>query len=522
MVNAPGTSTCTVILTAAASNAAGGVDSEKSSLSMTNTNVSVSSGEPAAALNTEQDSSVTIASSSLRQNGSELGAKIEGSPATVNGLRVEMVNNSSTSPALLIGNESSALSLAHLEIGGTWTGMGVNALGGDLTLADSRVTESPLSSSAALRYDGTAGGRGLFVQRSVLKAGANAKPGAVVVERGNATFDSSEILGGRNGVYFDSPEAKSIALTISASTVDAGEPGIEHDLAGTTGIEAIAKAASGGVAATIQGSIVLEKQIASSSPGDTASISCSYSAVPSQSQAAGGGSGSISCLNGATGNTDVSPISTLFSEPLAAYQLSPASSAVDSIPAGAIALPFGLTPSSTDLGGSPRVVDGNGDCKALQDKGALELQGHAAVCPVPIIAKAPLPSISALTIGPGAFFAAPSGPTASAAKKRYGATVSYRDSLAATATFTVLVPTAGRRQGAGCVKPSHKNRRGKRCKYLRALGSFTHADRAGANRLHFSGRIKGRRLPAGSYELKVVPRDAAGSGPAVEKAFKIR
>jgi len=181
-----------------------------------------------------------------------------------------------------------------------------------------------------------------------------------------------------------------------------------------------------------------------------------------------------------------------------------------------------VSPSATDLAGNPRVVDGNGDCVALQDKGALELQGHAAACPKPVITP-PVPAvISALSISPSPFSAAPSGATISKkAKKKYGATISWRDSQAASTTFTVLRPLTGRTQGHACTKPSKKNKHGRRCTYYSALGTFTHTDIAGANHLHFSGRIKGHRLTAGSYQLKAVAHNAAGNGTAALKTFKI-
>ena len=193
------------------------------------------------------------------------------------------------------------------------------------------------------------------------------------------------------------------------------------------------------------------------------------------------------------------------------------------MPAAAIALPFGIAPSTTDLAGAPRVVNG-GHCAAIQDKGALELQGHAG-CPSPpppVVKLKPVAGvISALALSPSTFAAALRGATISA-KKKYGTKISYRDSQAATTTFTVLRPLAGRTQGRSCKKPSQKNRHGKRCSYYTALGSFTHADGAGANSVHFSGRLHGRRLPRGSYRLQAVARDAAGNGPAVFRGFKIK
>jgi hypothetical protein len=128
-----------------------------------------------------------------------------------------------------------------------------------------------------------------------------------------------------------------------------------------------------------------------------------------------------------------------------------------------------------------------------------------------------------LTVSPSAFFAAPSGATISAAKRKYGATISYRDSQAAITTFTVLRVSSGRRQGKSCRRPSRSNRHGKRCTLLTALGSFTHSDTAAAAaKLHFSGRLKGHRLPRGPYRLQAVPHNAAGTGAAATRNFTVK
>ncbi len=509
---------------------AGGVNSEKSSLSLTNTHISVESSPPWAAVDAEKDTSVQISNSVIRQNGAAPGADLAESPVTVNGLRVEMVNASNQADALIVANEGYASTLSHLDTtGGTWTGPGLIASGGDMTLIDSRLITSSQTSATALRYVGLNAHKGLLIQRSVLQAGPNAKPGALQLELADATIDSSEVLGGLNAIYFEAREKNAaLTLTVSASTIDAGVPGTAADTAGTTGIEALSSAVSGSAAnVAIQGSIVLEKQIASYAAGDTASVGCSYSAVPSQSQSAGAGAGAISCANATNGNTEASPLSSLFPEPLSGYQLSPGSGAVDSVPASAIALPAGITPSPTDLEGHPRVVDGNGDCVAVQDKGALELQGHSA-CPVAVLpinsqVKASAGVLSHLALSPSAFYPAPSGATISSSKRKYGTRITYADSQAATTTFTVLKQSTGRRQGSSCRKLSRSNSHGKRCKLLTKVGAFTHADRAGtASALHFSGRVRGKRLSAGLYTLQAAASNAAGRGPVATAHFTIR
>jgi hypothetical protein len=101
-------------------------------------------------------------------------------------------------------------------------------------------------------------------------------------------------------------------------------------------------------------------------------------------------------------------------------------------------------------------------------------------------------------------------------------TISYRDSQIATTTFTVLREEAGRKQGKSCKKPSKSNKHGKRCTLYKAVGTFSHADLAGANSLHFSGRLNGRKLAKGTYRLQAVASDAAGNGPPASTSFKIK
>lgn len=505
----------------------GGINSHAGVLTVTGSTILLEGSPvlPTFGIGADTGGTALIQNTRVYQGGKWLGVVFENTPVTIEGLKVEMEDPESTTPAVDVENEGLTSQISRLETRGRWKGEGLSSVGGDLTVADSSIATNPAAEMVALRYYAEKAPRGLLLQRSVVQAGIKA-PAALSVIRGNATLDSSEILAGKVGVAFEADPTATNQLTISASTIDACAPGIASDAAGTTAVEALAKGAAPTIAkVAIQGSVALEAQAASQAPGDEAAIACSYSAVPGQVQPAS--AGAISCAAGASGNTEAGPLSSLFPEPLSGYSLAPGSTAVDSVPAAAIALPFGLTPSSTDLAGNPRVVDGNGDCVAVQDRGALELQGHAAPCPpAPVPAPGPGPKpvagvISALSISPSTFAAAPSGATASA-RKKYGAKVSWRDSQAATTTFTVLAPGAGRIQGHSCKKPSSKNRHGRRCTLYRALGTFTHADRAGADSLHFSGRLHGRRLPRGSYRLQAVARDLAGNGPAVRTSFRIR
>ena len=504
-----------------------GIETEFAPASLSNVDVSLGSGATGAGIETAfaplslSNVNVSLGSSAT---GTGIAAQLS-NPLTANGVTVTMADAASTSPALV--QDFTSATFDHLTVEGAWKGPALEATYGTDTLADSRLTTN--GSDPAILDAESGEGRGLYLERSVVQAPAGV-PETLLVFNGNATLDSSEVLGGSNAINFEQSVSKARTLTIDASTIDAGVLG-ERDGGSVRGVAVVSVGTKSLASVNIEGSILLEPQAATAGPEATATITCTYSDVPNQSQAAKGAEGTIDCANGVNGNTTTTLLSSLFAAPITNYVLNPSSSAVDSVPVSAITLPFGLTPSTTDLAGNPRSEDL--DCVALQDKGALELQGRSTPCPAPTPPPSPTPSvakplagiISALTISPSAFFAAPSGPTISAiaAKaKKYGATITYRDSQIATTTFTVLRETSGRKQGKSCKKPSKSNKHGKRCTIITAIGSFTHLDIAGANSLHFSGRLKGKKLPAGSYKLQAVAHDAAGNGAAVEKSFKIK
>jgi hypothetical protein len=154
------------------------------------------------------------------------------------------------------------------------------------------------------------------------------------------------------------------------------------------------------------------------------------------------------------------------------------------------------------------------------DIGAFELVRAAVMPPVAPVVKPPIPvpSISALRLSPSTFRAAAKGPTiASAKRKGTGTTITYSDSLAATTSFTILRSTPGVRSGRRCVAPpKHRaaHAKLKRCTRLLAAANFTHIDRAGANRLRFSGRAHAKKLRPGSYTLVAIPKLGVAGKPA--------
>jgi hypothetical protein len=97
-----------------------------------------------------------------------------------------------------------------------------------------------------------------------------------------------------------------------------------------------------------------------------------------------------------------------------------------------------------------------------------------------------------------------------ALKAGTGATLSYTDSQPATTTFTALQKQPGRRNKQGvCAKPPRRPR-GRPCTRMVKIATFTHSDSAGVNSFHVSGRVNGRKLKAGIYQLQAVASNAEG------------
>jgi hypothetical protein len=466
------------------------------------------------ALGLRLDPKTLIENVAIQQGSAVSGVYALESNLDANGLRVEMADSSSGATALLDEMSTESTSLGHLEILGTWRGPGLKAAG-TTTLTDSRIVTAG-TSVPAIAYADSGSGRGLLVQRSVLRASPVATS-AVALEDGNATFDSAAVFGGHVGVEdVLAPNASGAThslLTLSASTVDAGAPGIAGDGAGVDAVRAVAEnGPENDLSVNVQGSILLEPLSVVHDGGNTASARCSYSAVPSQVQGAGESNGTIACPDGADGNTAVS--TGLFAtglasfEPITNYELAPGTSAVDSVPQSALSLPFGIGRSGTDLVGAPRVVDGRRDCRPVQDKGALELQSQTVPC------------ISSLRVRPRSLRPATHG--ASLIRRGRGVHLSWHDSEAATVTFTVLRPVAGRLKGRTCERLSRSNASHRHCQDYVALGSFKHRDGAGANSAIFTGRVGGHALARGRYELQALARNGRGHGVKVLVAVTIR
>ena len=130
--------------------------------------------------------------------------------------------------------------------------------------------------------------------------------------------------------------------------------------------------------------------------------------------------------------------------------------------------------------------------------------------------------LSALRLRPSAFVAATTGPSIfRKAAGRTGTTISYTNTQPATVTLTIQRLTAGRRTHGACVAASKRNARKPRCTRIVTVGALTHTERVGRTTIHFSGRVSGRSLRAGSYRLRATAANRAGSSRPLDADFRV-
>jgi hypothetical protein len=147
---------------------------------------------------------------------------------------------------------------------------------------------------------------------------------------------------------------------------------------------------------------------------------------------------------------------------------------------------------------------------ALDDAGA-RTQGAAETPePAPQPAAAAKPTLSAIT--------------ARTLRARKGATITFtlRGGQSGVVRFTVGRRQLGKQAGRRCVPPPRKGRF-KRCRRTVALkGSLVVNAVSGRNTYRWNGRLRGRRLKAGTYTLTGVATTAAGRSRVVHLTVKLR
>jgi PKD domain len=308
---------------------------------------------------------------------------------------------------------------------------------GPSTVTDSTLMNTGGEPTVSLYGEGTA-----LIRRSTVRTQAVSGTPAIASRGLGLVLENSLVLGGC-GILFLATDGETDTLTVASSTIDAGKLGVRDKNANSITATVDENAASTALV-NIEASLLLEPPAAKIPPvtaptvtapavtvgpggSPTVAVHCSYTEVPGVTQAQSGSVGSIDCPTGSDGNTFTESVAGIFADPGTSYVLNPAWDGVDSVPAGTVVLPGDLTPSSTDLAGDPRVLNGAGSClPGLQDKGALELTGHEGIVPNPVID------------GPQSATADKAVTFTAAASGTPGATFSWQSSDGATGTGTTF------------------------------------------------------------------------------------
>jgi len=102
-----------------------------------------------------------------------------------------------------------------------------------------------------------------------------------------------------------------------------------------------------------------------------------------------------------------------------------------------------------------------------------------------------------------------------------GNTFSFRLDQPATVTVRIQRKLPGRRVGRVCKSPTPQLRLRPRCTRLVTKATLRRSARVGLNRIAFSGRIRGRALPAGRYRITFTAANSAGTSPPRALGFRI-
>jgi DNA-binding beta-propeller fold protein YncE len=103
-----------------------------------------------------------------------------------------------------------------------------------------------------------------------------------------------------------------------------------------------------------------------------------------------------------------------------------------------------------------------------------------------------------------------------------GTLLTYTDTVASTTRFVIERMKRGVRAGRKCLPASRHTHSREHCTLLVRIGKpFAHHDVTGSNQFVFDGRVKGKKLQPGSYELVATASDAAGPSNARRTKFRI-
>ena len=120
------------------------------------------------------------------------------------------------------------------------------------------------------------------------------------------------------------------------------------------------------------------------------------------------------------------------------------------------------------------------------------------------------PVFSGVAISPRRFLAGKRVKPRTRRRPPIGARLRFTLSEAATVTIRIDKLVRGRRLKQRCVRP-RRAPSGRTCKRADKRGTLTRAGSAGANSVAITGRLRGKRLPAGRYRATLKGKDLAGN-----------
>jgi hypothetical protein len=171
-----------------------------------------------------------------------------------------------------------------------------------------------------------------------------------------------------------------------------------------------------------------------------------------------------------------------------------------------------------DFAGNPRSLDGNADCQAAPDIGALE---RPDMCPPPPPLLNLPPALTDVTMTNRVFAPVRLRATDAGRRVKRGTRFVYTVSEPAEVRIVIERSLPGRRSGKRCVKPTARNRGARRCRRYRKVTTLRTPAPAGRRATRFSGRVRRRALARGRYRARLVAIDPAG-GRSPERRLRFR
>ncbi len=98
-----------------------------------------------------------------------------------------------------------------------------------------------------------------------------------------------------------------------------------------------------------------------------------------------------------------------------------------------------------------------------------------------------------------------------------GDNFSFALNEAATVRLAFTKPAPGRKVRGRCVAPSRHNAHARKCTRTVSAGALTLSGHAGADRVHFEGRLVHGSLRPGTYTLVITATNASGRSSAPQR-----